>query len=105
MRGGPNIIHPFPFQKALSHCPLLADINLKVDILSLFGKVLGLKTNVQKSRFYPIRCNEDDLNVVQELLPCEILEFSCKKKVFRSSPVLGKIEHRRTAQLQPVGYC
>ena len=36
------------------------DISITMDILSLFGEASGLKTNVQKSNVFPIRCQEED---------------------------------------------
>jgi hypothetical protein len=41
--------------------PVALDINLILEILQLFGEASGLKTNVQKSSVFPIRCTEDDL--------------------------------------------
>jgi hypothetical protein len=41
--------------------PVASDINLILEILQLFGEASGLKTNVQKSSVFPIRCTEDDL--------------------------------------------
>jgi hypothetical protein len=46
--------------------------------LQLFGDALGLKTNVQKSNVLPIRCAEEDLALIQNLLPCQVMNFPCK---------------------------
>ena len=54
------------------------DINLILNILQLFGDASGLRTNVQKSSVMPIQCSEDNMAVVQNLLPCEIMSFPCK---------------------------
>ena len=58
--------------------PIAADINLSLKLLHLFGEASGLKTNVQKSNVLPIRCAEEDLTLIQNLLPCEVLDFPCK---------------------------
>jgi hypothetical protein len=49
-----------------------------LDFLRLFGTALGLKTNVQKSSVGPIWCDDQILNVVKELLPCDFGGFPCK---------------------------
>jgi hypothetical protein len=43
------------------------DIALIMDILHLFGTASGLK--IRKSNVLPIRCEEQDLHVVQQQLP------------------------------------
>jgi hypothetical protein len=48
------------------------------DILQLFGEASGLYNNNQKSSVYPIRCHEDNLEVIQQFWPCEISSFLCK---------------------------
>jgi hypothetical protein len=49
-----------------------------MDILHLFGIASGLKTNLQKSSVLPIRCEDQNLEVIQQQLPCEIADFPCK---------------------------
>ena len=58
--------------------PAAADISLTLQLLNLFGDASGLKTNVQKSNVLPIQCSNDDLATLQNLLPCEVLNFPCK---------------------------
>lgn len=58
--------------------PAADDITLTPNILQLFGDASGLVTNVQKSSVMPIQCSEDNMAVVQTLLPCEITRFPCK---------------------------
>jgi hypothetical protein len=58
--------------------PVASDINLVLEILRFFGEASGLKTNVQKSSVFPIRCIEDDLMRVQAFLPCTISDFPCQ---------------------------
>jgi hypothetical protein len=49
-----------------------------VDILHLFGEASGLRTNLQKSNVLPIRCGDQELQLVQEHLPCATSDFPCK---------------------------
>lgn len=42
--------------------PLVADLSLAKEILSMFGEASGLKTNFQKSGIYPIRCSAEQLD-------------------------------------------
>jgi hypothetical protein len=58
--------------------PKESDIQLVLKILEFFGKASGLKTNIQKNSVYPIRCGEEEVATLQELLPCEISSFPCK---------------------------
>ena len=70
----------WPFSSNLLQMILTAanDINLILNILQLFGDASGLRTNVQKRSVMPIQCSEDNMAVVQNLLPCEIMSFPCK---------------------------
>jgi mannosylglycoprotein endo-beta-mannosidase len=58
--------------------PAAEDIEITMDILSLFGEATGFKTNLQKSNVLPIRCENTDISNVQALLPCPLAEFPCK---------------------------
>ena len=58
--------------------PIAVDINLSLQLVHLFGDASGLQTNVQKSNVLPICCTEQDLTLIQNLLPCEVLDFPCK---------------------------
>jgi hypothetical protein len=72
-----------------------------LSILKLFGEASGLKTNVQKSSVFPIRCGKAELAVLQEQIPCQISSFPCKylglslslKKLSRNQvqPLLDKV--------------
>lgn len=57
--------------------PVEAEIHLIRDILVRFGETSGLKTNLQKWSAVPIRCQEDDLEVVHGSLPCVVADFPC----------------------------
>jgi len=58
--------------------PAVEDISLTLQLLQLFGDASGLRTNVQKSSVMPIQCSDDNMAVIQSLLPCEIMSFPCK---------------------------
>jgi hypothetical protein len=58
--------------------PTAVDISITMNLLDLFGKASGLHNNEQKSNMFPIQCCEDDLMVVQNLLPCERSDFPCR---------------------------
>jgi hypothetical protein len=59
-------------------CPEEVDIAITMDILHLFGDASGFKTNLQKGNILPIRCEEQDLQIVQQQLPCALSDFPCK---------------------------
>jgi hypothetical protein len=58
--------------------PESADIAITMDILRLFGVASGLKTNLQKSNVLSIRCEDHNLEVIQQQLPCALADFLCK---------------------------
>jgi len=58
--------------------PSTDDINITMDILNLFGRASGLKTNMEKSSVLPIQCQEEDRHLIHSLLPCQLLDFPCK---------------------------
>jgi hypothetical protein len=58
--------------------PDVVDINLVIDLLSLFGKASGLHTNLQKSSVVPIWCDDQIIAAAKELLHCEFADFLCK---------------------------
>lgn len=43
-----------------------------------FGRVSGLKINLDKSAAYPIRCEGLDISSIMERMPCQIKTFPCK---------------------------
>jgi hypothetical protein len=58
--------------------PRESDIQMVLGILHLFGEALGSKNNVHKSSVYSICCGEQEVEVLQEQLPCELSTFTCK---------------------------
>jgi hypothetical protein len=92
--------------------PAAMDINVIMDILDLFGHASGLRTNVQKSSVFPIGCGVQDLDLLQNMMPCEVAEFPCRylglpltlKKLTKAQvqPIIDKIAnqlHGRKADL------
>ena len=51
---------------------------MSLQLLDLFGEASGLRANVQKSNVLPIHCAEENLALIQNLLPCEMLDFPYK---------------------------
>jgi hypothetical protein len=49
-----------------------------MDLLQLFVEASGLQNNLQKSNVLPIRCDEEEIQILQQHLPCEIADFPCK---------------------------
>jgi hypothetical protein len=68
-----------------------------MEILHLFGASSGLKTNLQKSNTLPIRCEEHDLQIVQQHLPCALADFPCKYLGLPLALIFFKKEH-----IQPI---
>ncbi|GJN41102.1 hypothetical protein PR202_gn00429 [Eleusine coracana subsp. coracana] len=58
--------------------PVANEMDLTVNLLQIFGEASGLKINIQKSSVAPIQCEAHDLEVIQEHLPCQIIEFPVK---------------------------
>jgi hypothetical protein len=48
------------------------------EILRIFGAASGLVTNIRKSSVMPIQCQDHDMEVVQIIQPCSMVEFPCK---------------------------
>jgi hypothetical protein len=46
-------------------------------ILDLFRQASGLATNINKSKAFPIRCDEEQLSVITHTLGCEYADFPC----------------------------
>ena len=77
--------------------PSAADIGITLDILELFGSASGLKTNIQKSSVLTIRCKQEDREIIQLHLPCQLQDFPCK---YLGVPL--SIHKLTKAQIQPV---
>jgi hypothetical protein len=77
--------------------PMAEDMIMVSDILQLFGEASGLYNNNKKSSVYPIRCHEDNLEMIQQFWPCEISSFPCK---YLGLPLL--LHKLRREQVQPI---
>jgi len=77
--------------------PTTEDMDITLDILHLFGKASGLVTNIQKSSVLPIRCNEENREIIQAHLPCQILDFPC---TYLGLPL--SVQKLTRAQIQPI---
>uniref|UniRef100_A0A0A8ZDN4 Reverse transcriptase domain-containing protein n=1 Tax=Arundo donax TaxID=35708 RepID=A0A0A8ZDN4_ARUDO len=77
------------------------------ELLYIFGKASGLKTNLAKCAAYLIRCEGTNMNEIMQAFPCEIETFPCKylglplnhRKLTRGEmqPVIGKIASKLPA--------
>lgn len=77
--------------------PTSFDISVTIEILQLFGDASGLYNNARKSNIYPIRCLEDTLLEVQNLLPCEVAAFPCR---YLSLPL--SLQNLNRQRFQPI---
>jgi hypothetical protein len=57
--------------------PVEDEMNLTMEILGHFGEASGLYTNLQKSCVIPIRCEDSQMELVDQTLPCTTAEFPC----------------------------
>jgi hypothetical protein len=77
--------------------PSVADIEVILDILWLFGQASGHQTNIQKSSVLPIHCLDNDRGIIQSHLPCQIVDFPCK---YLGVPL--SLQRLTKAQIQPI---
>ena len=76
--------------------PSVYDIDIILDMLHLFERASGLKTNMEKSSVMSIQCQEEDRQLLQAHLPCQLLEFPCK---YLGVPL--SLKKLTRAQIQP----
>jgi hypothetical protein len=58
--------------------PQPAELSLVKVILRVFGEAFGLVTNFSKCSFTPITCGGQEIQSVQQLFPCSMVQFPCK---------------------------
>jgi hypothetical protein len=58
--------------------PHLKELGLVKETLRVFGVISGLVIDIRKSSVIPIGCEDQELERVQEALPCNISQFPCK---------------------------
>ncbi|CAO2038521.1 unnamed protein product [Urochloa humidicola] len=77
--------------------PSTEDIGITLEILELFGNASGLKTNIQKSSVLPIQGDQQDKDILQLHLPCQLLDFPCK---YLGAPL--SLHKLTKEQIQPI---
>jgi hypothetical protein len=58
--------------------PQAHDIRATREVLEIFASTSGLHTNVQKCQDTPIRCSQEQIDMVQHPFPCQLANFPCK---------------------------
>lgn len=77
--------------------PVPHDLVAIRELLNCFGHASGLATNYAKSHVYPIRCLDNHVSLVKDILRCQVADFPC--------PYLGvplSIGRLPKAALQPL---
>lgn len=77
-RGLPHRLSLYADDAVVFLRPVSADFLAIREILQLFGEALGLRTNLAKSSFSPIRCNNQELQLITNNLQCNIAAFPCQ---------------------------
>lgn len=77
-RGLPHRLSLYADDAVLFLSPVCEDLLAIKEILKLFGEASGLRTNMYKSSFSPIRCNEQQTQLIKDYLHCNIADFPCK---------------------------
>nr|AAM08521.1 Putative retroelement [Oryza sativa Japonica Group]AAP51826.1 retrotransposon protein, putative, LINE subclass [Oryza sativa Japonica Group] len=82
----------------------LEDLEFIQGILSVFGAASGLRTNFAKCSITPIRCSDEDLELVHSCFPCSISDFPCTylgiplsvRKLPKAAlqPLVDRVAHR-----------
>jgi hypothetical protein len=57
--------------------PVVLDLVMIRAILDFFPRTSGLATNINKSKAFPIRCDEEQLSVITHTLGCQCADFPC----------------------------
>jgi oligoribonuclease (3'-5' exoribonuclease) len=58
--------------------PQRDELALVKEVLNIFGTASGLVTNIRKSSVTLIRCQDQDVEVVQTTMPCTMVNFPCR---------------------------
>jgi hypothetical protein len=97
--------------------PVRSDLETVKQVLMVFGEASGLVTNLAKSSFTPICCNDQEVLAIQETLSCNLVNFPCKylglplsiRKLSRRDllPLVEKVADRlpgwKAALIHPAG--
>jgi hypothetical protein len=54
------------------------ELNVLKEILRIFGEAIGLVTNINKCSITPIHCNDQQVDMSQEIFPCNVQKFPCR---------------------------
>jgi hypothetical protein len=54
------------------------ELNMLKEILRIFGEATCLVTNINKCSITPIHCNEHQVDMSQEIFPCNVHQFPCR---------------------------
>jgi hypothetical protein len=77
--------------------PTSQDIRLVQAVLNMFAGASWLHTNVAKCQFMPIRCSEEQINIMQSQFPCQLVHFPCR---YLGIPL--SVHKLKKADLQPL---
>jgi hypothetical protein len=58
--------------------PSEQDFRQTIAILEIFAGASGLRTNIGKCQLTPIRCTLDQVQLVQQIFPYQLVNFPCK---------------------------
>jgi hypothetical protein len=85
-----GLLHPLLWRGRGQHISLYADdvvlflkperdeLNMLKEILRIFGEATGLVANINKCSITPIHCNEQQVDMSQEIFPCNVQQFPCR---------------------------
>jgi hypothetical protein len=93
------------------------EISTTKEILHIFGEATGLRANFAKCAALPIQCNDDNIALIQDELPCQVTAFPCTYlglplSIFRLrkedlQPFVDKVACRlpvwKAEQMAPIG--
>lgn len=54
------------------------DLLVLKEILNIFGQAMGLFTSLEKFLATPIHCTDEQKQLIQDVMHCEISEFPCR---------------------------
>ncbi len=80
-------------------------LQLKIEEIvkpNIFGLALGLLTNMQKRFVIPIRCFDEDLQVIVNSLPCKMKDFPCKRGTVDVTPGISIQNSKRLHMCEPL---
>lgn len=77
-RGIPHCLSLYADDVVVFLTPVSSDLHVIKQILQLFGEASVLRTNLAKSVVSPIRCNTQEVQLINSELGCTISDFPCK---------------------------